>query len=224
MNLLHLLSLLNQNSIRIESAIGTDFSPVLIEAAKREANSNLRQDDRRRVEFYVAKHETLIDELCLATGIATSKLKNSFHYIVGVNTVRYCHHAKTELDCAQNIADLLIPGGVCVVIDMNNRFPFFMSEVKNRFRVHKREECYIPSLEEYTTPFRQVGLEVQRSEHFCWIPHSSGQFACSFLRGLSPILDVIAKSRAMRSLVVVKKPLSSRDNTTDNFAMWRSSR
>jgi hypothetical protein len=81
-----------------------------------------------------------------------------------------------------------------------------MSEVKNRFRVHKRQECYIPSLEEYTAPFRQVGLEVLRSEHFCWIPHSSGPLMNTVLRGLSPVFNLIAKSRAMRSLVVVKKP------------------
>src|SRR5215467_3469459 len=33
MNLLHLVSVLNQHSICVEKAIGTDFSPVLIEAA-----------------------------------------------------------------------------------------------------------------------------------------------------------------------------------------------
>src|SRR6266404_6515189 len=34
MNLLHLVSVLDPESIRVEGAIGTDFSPVLIEAAK----------------------------------------------------------------------------------------------------------------------------------------------------------------------------------------------
>ena len=209
MNLLHLVFVLNQNSIRVERAIGTDFSQVLIEAAKREAKSYLQEEDQRKVEFYVAKHESLIDDLYVATWTGKTKLNNSFHFILGVNTVRYCHHAKTELDCARNIADLLVPGGVCVVIDMNNRFPFFKSELKNRFRVHKREECYIPSLEEYAAPFRSVGLEVLRSEHFCWIPHSSGHFMFRLLNRLSPMLDVIARSRAMRSLVVLQKPVST---------------
>ena len=45
MNLLHLVFVLNQNSIRVERAIGTDFSQVLIEAAKREAKSYLREED-----------------------------------------------------------------------------------------------------------------------------------------------------------------------------------
>jgi len=213
MNLLHLVFVLNQNSIRVERAIGTDFSQVLIEAAKREAKSYLQEEDQRKVEFYVAKHESLIDDLYVATWTGKTKLNNSFHFILGVNTVRYCHHATTELDCARNIAELLIPGGVCVVIDMNDRFPFFKSELKNRFRIHKREECYIPSLEEYTAPFRQVGLEVLRREHFCWIPHSSGQVMCRLLNGLSPMLNLFGRSRAMRSLVVVKKPANSGSNT-----------
>src|SRR6266850_8449102 len=37
MNLLHLMSVLKQQGIRVEKAVGTDFSPVLIEAARREA-------------------------------------------------------------------------------------------------------------------------------------------------------------------------------------------
>jgi len=209
MNLVHLISVLNQESIRVDKAVGTDFSPVLIEAAKREAMSYLKERDQRKVEFYVAKHESLIDDLSGATGTESSKSINSVDFIIGVNTVRYCHHAKTELDCARNIANLLAPGGVCVVIDMNNGFLFFKSELKNRFRIQKREECYIPSLEEYTMPFRQVGLDVIRNEHFCWVPHSSGPVVSHLLNGLSPILNVIAKSRAMRSLVVLRKPTIS---------------
>jgi SAM-dependent methyltransferase len=37
MNLIHLMAVLNQEGIKVEKATGTDFSPVLIEAAKREA-------------------------------------------------------------------------------------------------------------------------------------------------------------------------------------------
>jgi len=209
MNLVHLVSVLNRESIRVDKAVGTDFSPDLIEAAKREATSYLKEQDRRKLEFYVARHESLIDDLAGAAETESSNLINSIDFIIGVNTVRYSHHAKTEFDCARNIANLLVPGGVCVVIDMNNRFPFFKSELKNRLRTQKREECYIPSLEEYTTPLRQVGLDVIRSEHFCWVPHSSGPVLSHLLNGLSPILNLIAKSRAMRSLVVLGKPANS---------------
>jgi SAM-dependent methyltransferase len=208
MNLLHLVSVLNQESIRVEKSVGTDFSPVLIEAAKREAKNYLREEERRRVEFYVAKNESLIDDLSVASGTEKAKLTNSVHFIVGVNTVRYCHRAKKELDCARDIANLLVPGGVCVVIDMSDRFLFFRSALKNRFRKLKEEECYLPSLEEYTAPLRQAGLDVIRSEHFCWIPHSSGLVMCWLLSRLSPILNVVARSRAMRSLIVLRKPFN----------------
>jgi SAM-dependent methyltransferase len=209
MNLLHLVSVLDRDLVRVEKAIGTDFSPVLTEAAKREAKNYLQEEKRRRVEFYVAKNESLIHDLSVATGTERSKLNNSVHFIVGVNTVRYCHRAKKELECARDIADLLVPGGVCVVIDMNDRFLFFRTALKNCFRKQNEEECYIPSLEEYTAPFRQAGLDVIRSEHFCWVPHSSGQFMCYLLGGLSSILNVIARSRAMRSLVVLRKPINA---------------
>ena len=96
-----------------------------------------------------------------------------------------------------------------MVIDMNDRFPFFKSALKNRFRKQNEEECYVPSLAEYTAPFKQAGLDVIRSEHFCWVHHSSGQFMCYLLGGLSPILNVIARSRAMRSLVVLRKPVNA---------------
>jgi hypothetical protein len=127
------------------------------------------------------------------------------------------------LQCARDIASLLVPGGVCVVIDMNDRFLFFRSALKNRFRKQNEEECYVPSLEEYTAPFRQAGLDVIRSEHFCWVPHSSGQFMCYLLGGLSSILNVIARSRAMRSLVVLRKPPNSSSNNSAGFTTRRAS-
>ena len=211
MNLLHLVSVLSRNGYKIESAIGTDFSPVLIEAANRETQSYLSPRDRDCVQFRVAKNETLVDELSAGLGQEPSKLENSFHFIIGVNTIRYCHRAKNQLDCVRDILRLLAPGGVCVAIDMNDRFPAFRSALKNKFRdrTEREEECYLPSLEEYTAPFRQAGFELLRSEHFCWIPHSAGPLMTGLLRTLSPILSKVAGSRAMRSLVVAKKPSQS---------------
>lgn len=208
MNLVHLVSVLQRDAIRVEKAIGTDFSPVLIEAAKREAGSYLRPEERNKVEFHVAKNQTLIEEVSSATKTDPSELKNSFHFIFGVNTTRYCHRAKQELDCARDIFDLLAPGGVCVVIDMNNRFLFFRSALRNRFggQPENEEECYIPSIEEYTAPFKKAGFEVLRSEHFCWIPHSAGRFMCGLIGALSPVLNTMFRSRAMRSVIVSRKP------------------
>jgi SAM-dependent methyltransferase len=211
MNLLHLVSVLSREGIHVASAVGTDFSPVLIEAAKSEAKNYLRDEERRRVEFCVAKNETLLHDLSLALGQGRPELENSFQFILGVNTIRYCHRAGKELDCARDIFDLLVPGGVCVVIDMNDRFPVFRSALKNRLRGQQEneEECYLPSLEEYTAPFAKAGFEVVRREHFCWIPHSSGQLMTGLLRFLSPVLTTVAGSRAMRSLVVARKPVNS---------------
>ena len=208
MNLLHLVSVLRLDGLNIDAAIGTDFSPVLIEAANKEAENYLTSQQRSRVQFCVAKNETLLEDLSADMGKERPELENSFDFIIGVNTIRYCHRAGKQLDCARDVFHLLAPGGVCVVIDMNDRFPAFRSALKNKLRgkSKREEECYLPSLEEYTAPFRQVGFEVLRTEHFCWIPHSAGRFMTGVLRSLSPALNTVARSRAMRSLVVARKP------------------
>jgi len=208
MNLLHLISVLGREGVQVESAVGADFSPVLIDAARREAKNYLEDEEQRKVEFHVAKNETLIDDLSESMRRPKSELKDSFHFVLGVNTIRYCHRAGKEWDCTQAIFDLLVPGGVCVVIDMNDRFPLFRSTLRNRFRKQKEEECYLPSLEEYAAPFRKVGFEMLRREHFCWIPHSAGGFMCGLLGRMAPLLNTVANSRAMRSLVVSRKPLA----------------
>lgn len=205
MNLLHLVSVLRRKGFKIERAIGADFSPVLIEAANRETQSYLTPSDRSRVRFCVAKNETLLEDLAAALK-AETKLEDSFHFICGVNTIRYCHAGGNEVENAQNIFRLLAPGGVCVIIDMNNRFPLFRSDLKNRFRRHKEEECYVPSLDEYALPFARTGFEILRKEHFCWVPHSSGRVMCRLTSAISPLLNLTVRSRAMRSLVVARKP------------------
>jgi SAM-dependent methyltransferase len=210
MNLVQMTSVLREEGFKVKSAVGTDFSPVLIDAARREAKTYLREEDQRQLEFHVARNESLVQDLATATGTGRSDLANSFDFILGVNTIRYCHRGEREADCARDIMELLAPGGICVVIDMNDRFPVFRSALKNYLlKTKKEEECYIPSLAEYATPFEKAAFEVLRKEHFCWIPHSAGKLLCSLMRGLSPILSAVAPTRAMRSLVVVRKPLMS---------------
>jgi SAM-dependent methyltransferase len=208
MNLVHLVSVLKQSGIKCVSAVGTDFSPVLIEAAKREANSYLPPEDRDKLTFHVGRNESLIQDIATANDVDRSQLRNSFDFILGVNTIRYCHRFDREMACAREIFELLVPGGVCVNIDMNDRFPAFRSDLKNKLRPtkEKEEECYIPSLTEYAAPFEKTGFEMVRKEHFCWIPHSGGKFTCTILGGLTPVLNAVARTRAMRSLVVVRKP------------------
>jgi SAM-dependent methyltransferase len=208
MNLVHLIAVLNREGITVSQAVGADFSPVLIEAAKREAKTYLSENDRPRLEFCVGRNETLVEDLSSALGRSRSDLEGSFDFILGINTIRYCHRANKEVDCAKAVFDLLVPQGVCVVIDMNNRFPLFRSALKSRLRGQQLDtlQFYLPSLDEYARPFAEAGFEVLRKEHFCWIPHSSGKLTCHMLSLLSPILDTLARSRAMRSLVVVRKP------------------
>jgi SAM-dependent methyltransferase len=206
MNLLRLISMLSSTGTHIAQAIGTDFSPAMVETARREARDYLRGRDFHSLQFYVARNESLISDLSTSTGVEKSSLQNSFHFVLGVNTIRYCHDAKKERHCVRDIFNLLVPGGICVVIDMNNRFPFFRSDLRNRLRRKKEKQCYVPSLEEYAAPFVKEGFELLRTEHFCWIPHSAGLVMAEVLRTLSPILNTVARSRAMRSLVVARKP------------------
>src|SRR5262249_25006087 len=203
---IHLISVLNQEGVKVQQAVGTDFSPVLIDAARGESKSHLHAADQAKLEFHLAKNEALVADLSASMGKQPSEVLGSFDFAFGVNTIRYCHREGRELSCARDIRDLLVPGGVAVVIDMNHRFPAFRSALKNRFRIHKRLECYIPSLEEYVAPFENAGFEILRNEHFCWIPHSGGPLMSSLFRTLTPLLNTVAKSRAMRSLVVVRRP------------------
>jgi SAM-dependent methyltransferase len=205
MNLIHLVSVLRQKDIKLEKAIGTDFSPVLLEVARGEAKKELNGESRK-VEFMVAKNESLVKDISAATGMDSSKLKNHFHFIFGINTFRYCHTGENDIACARDIREMLAPRGVCMVIDMNHSFPAFRSALKNRFRIHKKEECYIPTLDEYAAPFEQTGFDLLRRENFCWVPHSGGKLMCGIMSGMAPILNLVAKPRAMRSLVLAQKP------------------
>src|SRR4029453_861480 len=107
---------------------------------QKEAQSYLNAKERSRVQFYVAKNETLLEKLFANLEQDSSELENSFQFIIGVNTIRYCHRAGKQLDCARDIFRLLAPGGVCVVIDMNDRFPAFRSALKHKFRDEKERE------------------------------------------------------------------------------------
>src|ERR1051325_6745791 len=91
MNLLHLLRVLSRERINVASAIGTDFSPVLIETARAEAQSYLDQQQRDKIQFCVARNESLISDISASPELAATPLADSFHFILGVNTIRYCH-------------------------------------------------------------------------------------------------------------------------------------
>lgn len=205
MNLIHLLSLLEKRSVPVEYAYGTDFSKRLIQSAEHEAKTFLSPNSAGKMRFHVARNERLAEDLAVATGKSVDDLLGFFDLILGVNTFRYCHRLGKEQDCAADIYRLLRDGGLCIIIDMNDRFPLFRSRLRGS--AENPAECHLPSLEEYVSPFRTAGFEILRKEHFCWIPHSAGPALTFFCRLLSPFLNLAARSFAMRSLVVARKPV-----------------
>ena len=187
----------------MECAYGTDFSPLLVQAAGQEAKAFLSPALAGKLSFHVARNETLVQDLASALPGAKDLL-GSFDLIIGVNTFRYCHRLGKGLACAVDIYRLLRPGGVCVNVDMNNRFPAFRSRLKGQKQ--NQAECYLPSLEEYVSPFQTAGFEIIKKGNFCWIPHSAGRALTFCCRLATPLLNLVARGRAMRSLVVACKP------------------
>jgi SAM-dependent methyltransferase len=146
MNIITLVSLLEQRGIPVECAYGTDFSDRLVESARQEAKNLLSPALASKLSFHVATNEKLAEDLASARGAKTQDLVGYFDLIIGVNTFRYCHRLGKENDTAADIYRLLRPGGVCVNIDMNNRFPVFRSKLKGT--VTDPVEAYVPTLEE----------------------------------------------------------------------------
>ena len=209
MNLLFLVAALERRGIPVELAIGTDFSEGLIDAARRQAKTYLTPEQNQKVRFCVAKHENLLAEVTGGLGIRKEDLLNSFDLMVGVNTIRYCHRLNNENEVAATIKSLLADRGVCVIIDMNDKFPAFRSRVRDRLAKEERA-YYLPSLAEYGRPFSAAGLQVLRLENFCWIPHSAGTGLTAVMKALTPVLNTVAPNRAMRSLVIAQKNAESR--------------
>ena len=77
---------------------------------------------------------------------------------------------------------------MCVNIDMNDRFPAFRSRLRRG--TVSGVECYLPSLEEYGSPFKNAGFEIVQKGNFCWIPHSAGRGLTAFCAFMSPMLNL----------------------------------
>jgi len=205
MNLLRIVELLRSEGAALERAYGADFSSPMIEAARREAANHLPEDLNSRLTYVVAGNENLTADLCRELHTSREALVGTFDLIVGVNTTRYAHRLDRENELARDIFELLRPAGQTIMIDMNRYFPFFRSRMKEGFS-KRGSETYIPSLKEYTRPFRNSGFDIKESRNFCWIPHSANQNLLKICRALSPVLDVCCSPLAMRSLVVGRRP------------------
>jgi len=204
MNLLHLVSVLGRQGIAVDFACGTDFSETLIAAAKREAKSYLAPEQINKVRFVVASNEGLVDEGARGLGVSKDELLGSFDLVFGVNTIRYCHRLNNVGQCVEGVKGLLREGGVCINIDMNRKFPAFRSRLRE-WRSKEKEDNFLPTLDEYAGPFSSSGLEILRKKNFCWIPHSAGPQLTTVMKVMTPVLNTVAPSRAMRSLVISRK-------------------
>jgi 2-polyprenyl-3-methyl-5-hydroxy-6-metoxy-1,4-benzoquinol methylase len=204
MNLLHLVSVMERRGIALDCAYGTDFSETLIEAANREAKKYLTPEQNKKVHFCVARNENLIEDVTQGLGIRREALLGSFDLILGVNTIRYCHRLMNQNECVGAIFNLLADGGVCIVIDMNNKFPAFRSRFRDQL-TKEQQATYLPSLDEYARPFSSASFEILKKESFSWIPHSAGSALTTVMKALTPMLNALARSSAMRSLVISRK-------------------
>ena len=186
MNITRLVSLLESRGISVERAYGTDFSSRLVESAGQEAKTFLPPHMAGKLSFHVAHNEKLIEDLASDLG-GDKSLLSSFDLVIGVNTFRYCHRLGKGVDCAADIYRLLKPGGVCINIDMNNRFPAFRSRLKGQEK--DRDECYLPSLDEYVSPFRTAGFEILEKGNF--LLDSALGWACShfLLQGCESLFE-----------------------------------
>jgi SAM-dependent methyltransferase len=209
MNLLHLVSSLERQGIRVDFACGTDFSGTLIEAARSEAGKYIALDTIGKVQFGVAANENLVEEGAKELGVRKDELLGSFDLIFGVNTIRYSHRLNNVDRCVAGIGDLLRDGGVCITIDMNRKFPAFRSRFRERLTKEDEKATLLPTLDEYAAPFSSAGFEVLKKKNFCWIPHSAGRGLTSVMRAMTPVLNLVAPSRGMRSLVISRKKPSS---------------
>jgi len=208
MNLLHLVATMERRGIPLDCAYGTDFSETLIAAANREAKKYLSPTLLNKVRFCVARNESLIDDVTSRLNIPQAELLGSLDLILGVNTIRYCHRLMNEMECVGAISDLLTNKGICIVIDMNDKFPAFRSRFHDRLTKEKNA-YYLPTLDEYARPFSSAGFEILRKENFCWIPHSAGRGLTAVMKTLTPVLSTVLPSHAMRSLVISRKNQSA---------------
>jgi len=204
MNLIHCLRILDRQRVPVETAYGTDFSSRLIDEASKETGS-LSPELARSVKFLVGRNECLIDDIAAGLHIERREMLSAFHLVIGVNTFRYCHRLRKGKECAKDLFDMLAPGGISIMIDMNHNFPMFRSFLRDRL-TKPPEERYLPTLKEYAAPFQSVGFEILERRNFCWVPHSAGPALLKTFRTLTPILNLLVPAFAMRSLVIARKP------------------
>jgi SAM-dependent methyltransferase len=187
-----LMDELIRTGIDVELIVGADAEPAMIAAAQHDLAECDFGCASQRVAYVVASHERLSTEVPAALGISARKLAESFQLAFGLSTFRHTIQDGTAAQSVRELHRLLSPGGRLVVIDLNNRFPYRMPR--------------LPTLEDYVRLFADGGFEIEATRHVGWIPHSADGLAFLLARAASQTLHRIAPSRAMRSVVVARKP------------------
>jgi len=204
MNLIWILRLLEAKGIDVLAGVGADFSPSMIAEAEAESAAHLSPALAEKARFIVAANETIQSD----SEKTQAGDGGPYHLILGVNTFRYAFRLKQASSTARQLYDLLAPGGISIMIDMNGRFPFFKSRLPNRLTMSE-EQRYLPRLAEYASPFKEAGFTIDTEKCFCWVPHSSGRMLVAVSAGLSPVLQSLFGAFAMRCLVVGRKPMDA---------------
>jgi len=223
MNLLYLASVLPYLGFPILEAYGTDFSEKMIKAAHDELTEYPQIEKSGFVKFVVASNETIREDLAHFLNRSPDELKNFFHFIFGINTLRFSWPSNTLKQTVFQLHQMLITGGRLLIIDMNNRFPYslvnnFRNSLQRLKGVGRERSLFqdlwkvwstgndLPSLDQYANTLQSVGFKILSKSNFCWIPHSSGRVRYLFFRAITPILDTLIPTRAMRSLIIARKP------------------
>src|SRR5438445_4684 len=150
----HLTECLGEKGIDVELAVGADFVPAMIDAARLDLSEYGTPWARERVRYGVATNENLVAGVAEALGVLPKDISGTFHLALGVNTFRYPIRHGTSGESIEQLRTLLAPGGRVVVIDMNDRFPYALKP-RRRTRHGSRPfpitlgNSNLPSLDEY---------------------------------------------------------------------------
>lgn len=214
MNLLELIDLIHAEGAHVASAIGTDFSAPMLEAARGEAARSLSAEQNSTVTYLAASHGMLTQDIAASLRMQPQELHNTLDLVLGVNTFRYAYRLKQAKICARELFGLLRPGGYSIMIDMNRSVRFKGSRAYDCL-TRSKQQYYVPNLREYSTPFQEAGFSIEEVRRFfcftrldcAWLPFQLRTLVLSLCRRLRPTFDLYLSFLAQHTLVIAKKPL-----------------
>jgi len=217
MNLIELVERFHSEGARLEFAVGTDFSPPMIEAARSEARRHLPAEVNANTTFCLAQHEMLTQDLASHLGTLPSDLHNSFDLLLSVNTFRYAYRVNKDQSFARELRTLLRPGGYSIMIDLNRSCRFVGSRTYDLL-ARARQRYYVPSLRQYARAFENAGFVITEARTFfcftylplgAWMPRPMEAGLLSVCRRLRPAFDACLSPLAQHSLIIAQKPITA---------------